>query len=72
MKLKPLVGLALIALGSASLAWPQFSYARATHDAKLGPLEIVLKQQETARIPPWVGLTAIAVGTLLVWRRKKG
>ncbi|MFZ1375306.1 MAG: hypothetical protein WAS25_01770 [Geothrix sp.] len=70
MSLKPLVGLALIALGAASLAWPELSYTKDSHDAKLGPLEFTLKQKETIRVPVWVGLAAIAGGTLLVWRRK--
>ncbi len=70
MSLKPLAGLALIALGAASLAWPDLSYTRESHDAKLGPLEFTLKQKETLRVPTWVGLAAIAGGTLLVWRRK--
>ena len=70
MSLKPLVGLALIALGAASLAWPELNYTKDSHDAKLGPLEFTLKQKETIRVPVWVGLAAIAGGTLLVWRRK--
>jgi hypothetical protein len=70
MTLKPYAGLALIALGAASLAWPELSYTRDSHDAKLGPLEFTLKQKETIRVPAWVGLAAIAGGTLLIWRRK--
>ena len=70
MKLKSLAGLALVALGAASLAWPELRYTRATHDARLGPLEFTLKQKETVRIPSWAGLAAVALGTLLVWRRK--
>jgi LPXTG-motif cell wall-anchored protein len=72
MNLKALAGLALIALGAAALAWPDLSYTRATHDAKLGPLEFTMKQQETVHIPVWAGLAAVAVGALMVWRRKKG
>lgn len=70
MTLKALAGLALIALGAASLAWPELSYTRDSHDAKLGPLEFTLKQKETIRIPAWAGLAAVGLGTLLVWRRK--
>ncbi|NWJ41605.1 MAG: hypothetical protein HXX12_11610 [Geothrix sp.] len=70
MSLKPYAGLALIALGAASLAWPDLSYTKDSHDAKLGPLEFTLKQKETIRVPVWVGLAAIAGGTLLIWRRK--
>ena len=70
MNLKPLAGLAFVALGAASLAWPELRYTKASHDARLGPLEFTLKQKETLRIPAWAGLAAVAVGTLLVWRRK--
>jgi len=70
MSLKSLAGLALIALGAASLAWPEFSYTKGTHEARLGPLEFSLKEKDSVRIPSWAGLAAIAAGTLLVWRRR--
>jgi hypothetical protein len=70
MTLKALLGLTLIALGAGSLAWPDLHYTRERHDAKLGPLEFTLKEKESLHIPSWVGLAAIATGTLLVWRRK--
>lgn len=70
MNLKALAGLALIALGAASLAWPDLTYTKASHDAKLGPLEFTLKQKENVRVPAWAGLAAIGLGTLLIWRRK--
>jgi len=70
MSLKPLAGLALIALGAAALAWPDLTYTKDSHDAKLGPLEFTLKQKDTIHVPTWVGLAAIAGGTLLIWRRK--
>lgn len=68
--LKPLAGLALLILGAAALAWPEFSYTKDSHDAKLGPLEFTLKEKETVRIPAWAGLAAVAVGAVLIWRRK--
>ena len=70
MRLKPLAGLLLIALGAAALAWPEFNYTKDTHNAKLGPLEFTVKEKGTVRIPGWLGLGVIAIGTLLVWRRK--
>ncbi|MBI4913530.1 MAG: hypothetical protein HY823_12390 [Acidobacteria bacterium] len=70
MRLKPLAGLLLIGLGAASLAWPDIPYTKSTHNAKLGPLEFTMKEKDALRIPPWVGLGAVAIGTLLVWRRK--
>jgi len=68
--LKALAAVALIALGAASLAWPEFSYTKESHDAKLGPLEFTLKEKETLRIPVWVGLACVALGTGLLWRRR--
>jgi hypothetical protein len=70
MTLKPIAGLALIALGAAALAWPEFTYTKDSRNAKLGPLEFSLKTRDSFRIPAWAGLTVVAAGTLLVWRRK--
>lgn len=71
MTFKPLAGLALIALGVASLAWPEFSYTKDRHEAKLGPLEFTMKEKETVRIPVWVGIGAVALGTALLLRWRK-
>jgi hypothetical protein len=66
-------GLALVALGVAGLAWPEFSYTKDSHDAKLGPLEFTLKEKETVRVPVWAGIGAVAAGTfLLLQSRKRG
>lgn len=70
MRMKPLIGLALIALGAAGLAWPEFSYTKDRQEAKLGPLEFTVKAKETVHLPAWLGLAAVAAGTVLVWRRK--
>ncbi len=70
MRMKPVLGLVLIALGAAALAWPEFSYTKDSHDAKLGPLEFTVKEKDTVRIPAWAGLLAIGAGAVLVWRRK--
>jgi hypothetical protein len=71
MRLKPLLGLALIALGAAALAWPEFSYTKDSHDAKLGPLEFTVKEKDSVHIPVWVALAGMAAGVVLVWPRKR-
>ena len=73
MTLKPLAGLAFVALGAAALIWPEFSYTKDSHDAKLGPLEFTVKEKETVRVPLWVGIGAVAAGAaLLLGSRKRG
>ncbi|HEY3401091.1 MAG TPA: hypothetical protein VGK03_10710 [Geothrix sp.] len=69
--LASLAGLALIVLGVAALAWPEFSYVKDTHDAKLGPLEFTVKEKESVRIPVWAGIGAVAAGTFLLLRSRK-
>ena len=67
-----IVGILLIVLGAAALAYGGFSYTKETHSAKLGPLQLQVKEKEQVNIPQWGGLAAIAVGVvLLVVGRKK-
>jgi multidrug transporter EmrE-like cation transporter len=67
-----IVGIILIVLGAAALAYGGFSYTKETHSAKLGPIQLQVKEKEQVNIPQWGGLAAIAVGVvLLVAGRKK-
>jgi hypothetical protein len=61
-----LLGLALIVVGVLGLVYGNFSYTKETHEAKLGPLEMSVKEKETVAVPVWAGVGAIAVGTLLL------
>jgi TRAP-type C4-dicarboxylate transport system permease small subunit len=68
-----IAALALIVAGVLALAYGGFSYTRQTHQAKLGPLELSVKETETVNIPLWVGLGAIVIGgVLLVAGNPKG
>jgi hypothetical protein len=61
-----IVAAVLIALGVLSLAYGGFSYTKASHDVKLGPLELTVKERETVNIPLWAGVVAIMAGTILL------
>jgi TRAP-type C4-dicarboxylate transport system permease small subunit len=62
----------LIALGAFGLARGKFSYTEDTHEAKVGSLELALKEKQTVSVPQWVAIGAIAVGAvLLVFARRK-
>ncbi len=67
-----IAGIILIVLGALGLAYGQFSYTKDSHDVKVGPVELSVKEKETVNVPSWAGGGAIALGiVLLVIGRKK-
>jgi hypothetical protein len=66
-----IVAIALIVAGTLGLVYGGFSYTSETHDAKLGPLELSVKEKRSVAVPAWAGAGAIAAGTLLLLFRKK-
>jgi hypothetical protein len=66
-----IVAIILIVAGVAGLMYGQFTYTKATHEAKLGPIELAVKEKKTVNIPLWVGLAAIAAGVLLLFVPKR-
>ncbi len=72
MKAIQLIAIGLIIAGVLGLAYGGFTYTKDTHEAKIGPLELTVKDKETVNIPVWLGAGAIAAGiVLLVVRSKK-
>jgi TRAP-type C4-dicarboxylate transport system permease small subunit len=68
-----IAAIVLIVAGILGLVYGGFSYTRETHQAKLGPLELSVKEKETVNIPMWAGVGAIVIGgVLLVAGRGKG
>ena len=61
-----IVGVLLIVAGVLGLVYGSFSYTKETHQAKLGPIELSMKDKETVNVPVWVGVGAIAIGGLLL------
>ena len=62
----------LIVAGIAGLVYGGFSYTKETHDIKLGPLEMSVKEKQTVNVPVWAGVGAILVGgVLLLYASKK-
>lgn len=61
-----LIGIALIVAGTLGLVYGSFSYTKETHQTKIGPLELSLKEKETVNVPVWAGAGGIAVGVLLL------
>jgi len=66
------MAIALVIAGVAGLLYGRFSYTRETQEAKIGPLELSIKDTQTVNIPVWVGVGAIVVGSgLLLITSKK-
>jgi len=61
-----IVSVLLIVAGIAGLLYGNFTYTRATHEAKLGPLDLSVKEKRTVNIPLWAGVAAIVAGGLLL------
>jgi len=67
-----MAAIVLIAGGVLGLVYGSFSYTKDTHDVKLGPIELSVKDKETVNIPVWAGVGAIVIGggLLLVGGKK--
>lgn len=61
-----ILGIVLILAGTLALVYRGFSYTKETHEAKLGPLELSLKEKETINIPTWAGVGVIVIGGILL------
>ena len=66
------IAIALIICGVLGLVYQQFSVTKETTKAKIGPLELSVKEKETVNIPLWASIGALGLGVvLLVTGRKK-
>lgn len=61
-----MIGVVLIVAGVLGLAYGSFSFTKETHEAKIGPLELQVKDKETVNIPAWAGVGAIVIGAALL------
>ena len=43
-----------------------FSFTKETTQAKLGPLELTVKDKESVNVPQWLSLGAIALGAVVL------
>jgi hypothetical protein len=66
MGIAKLVGILLIAAGTAGLVYGSFSFTKERHDLKVGPIQLSVKEKQTVNVPVWAGVGAIAIGALLL------
>jgi hypothetical protein len=61
-----LLAIVLIGGGALGLAYGGFSYTKASHQAKLGPIEFSVIEKERVNVPVWAGLGAVLLGGILL------
>jgi hypothetical protein len=66
MKPVAILGLVLIALGLAALAYQGFSYTSREKVLDLGPLQATAERQKTVPLPPVLGIVAVGAGVVLL------
>ena len=72
MSATKIAAIVLIVAGILGLVYGGFSYTKDTHEAKLGPLELSVKDRQRINVPVWAGVAGVVVGgALLLFSRKK-
>lgn len=66
MKGMRIVGVILLVLGLAGLMTGGFSFTKESTQAKLGPLELTVKEKESVNVPQWLSIGAIALGVVVL------
>lgn len=66
MSAAKLIGIVLIVAGILGLGYGSFSYTKETHEAKIGPIELSVKDKETVNVPVWAGVASIVIGGALL------
>ena len=66
-----MLAIVLIVAGTLGLVYGGFTYTKGTHEAKLGPIELSVKDTQTVNVPVWAGVGAIVAGVILLFVRSK-
>ena len=56
----------LLVVGLAGFLTGGFSFTKDTTQAKLGPLELTVKEKESVNIPQWMSLGAMVLGGVVL------
>ena len=49
-----------------ALGYGGFTYTKTTHETKIGPIVLSVKDKETVNVPIWAGVGAVVIGGLLL------
>jgi hypothetical protein len=66
-----MAGIGLIVAGVLGLVYGSFTFTKETHDTKIGPLELSVKDKEKVNIPVWAGVAAVVAGGAMLLAPRK-
>jgi chromate transport protein ChrA len=61
-----ILAIILIIAGVIGLAYQQFSFTRETAQAKIGPVELSVREKQTVNVPMWLSIGALGIGVVLL------
>jgi hypothetical protein len=67
-----LTAIVLIVASVLALLYGGFSYTKDTQKAKIGPIELTVKENKTVNIPVWAGVAGLVIGGALLLFGAKG
>lgn len=70
--MKKTIGIILIAIGLAMIAYTGFNYVTKEKVADLGPIEINAEKKHTVNWPPYVGVILMVGGIVVIVLDKRG
>lgn len=65
MNAAKIVGVVLIVAGTLGLVYGGFSYTK-ENEARIGPIELTVENEEKVSVPIWLSVGAIAIGGVLL------
>lgn len=71
MKPVRIFAIVLIVAGALGLAYGSFSYTKDTHETRVGPIALSVRETQTVNVPIWAGVGAIVAGVILLFVRTK-
>ena len=61
-----IVGIILVVGGLVGFFTGGFSFTKDTTAAKIGPIELTVREKESVNIPQWLSLGAVALGAIVL------
>ncbi len=68
---KRVLAAVVLVVGVLALVYGGFSYTKETHNAKIGPIDLSVKETSRVNIPLWAGVGLVVVGGVLLIPRSK-